>query len=392
MQPLSDTQPNSPFDTQPQKTVTLQPPTEPQPISGPGCLAWSLLSVAGCAFTLMVAFLGGVGGYLNGQSALEDIAVTAQREYVNQQLATWIPQDIANGNTVLLGARIEGLASLTPAPPELAALIVTATQFAIDMQPTPTLTPTVTPTPTQTLPPAATLAPTPTAAPATVDDDAPLFDAAALFAEAQTQMSNGQLNDAVQSLDAVLAIDPNFRNAEVQQMLFDILSRQAAALLRSGEPSTLAAGIVKANEAARYGDLGNLGGEVYIAGLYLDAQSREATDILGAITVYSQIYAQAPNYLNVRNKVFSLRVEAGDRYATSLDYCAAASQYTAALGILSNPELDTKLQTAQTACSSGQAPIGGTPADGSSAPSIGTSAPAPIGQPAPLGQRDDSGG
>lgn len=376
--PVSDTQPRNPLQqTQP------RPPQKPTPqpdTRGPGCLAWGLLSVAALAFSLLVLFVSGVGGYISGQTAVANIAATAQRDYVNEQLATWIPQDLANRNTVLLGARIEGLASLTPPPPELPALIITATQFAIDNQPTATPLPTQTPLPTATL--AATSTPTlaPTIAP-TIADDAPLFDPVPLFTEAQAQMAAGQYDEAVRSLDAVMAIDENFRTAEVQTMLFTALNTQATRLLRSGNPSDLSAGIVKANEAAQYGDIGDLAYETYIAGIYLNGVSKETTNLQGAINDYSQIYAQAPNYLDVRQKLFSLRVELGDLYFETLEVCPAAAQYEAALTIQYAMDVETKLQTAQTSC-------GGS---GSTGTGSGVTIPesTPEGGPAPLGQRDD---
>jgi len=363
-------------------------------------LAWGLLAIAGGAFTLLVMFVAAIFGYLNGQTIVEQSAVGTQQAFVDEQLTTWIPRDIASGNVVLLGARIEGLASLTPAPQEIAGLIATGTQFAVDNQPTATRTPTATFTamPTTTEPalaPTATTVVVPTTAPQTApstDPDAPLFDVNALFAEAETQIANGEYAEAVLTLDAIAGLDPAFRAAEVEALLFQAWETQARRLLRSGDPANLAAGIRAATEASAYGNIEGLSFESYIAGLYLDAQSREALNPQGAITLYSTIFAQAPNYLDVRTKLYTLNRDLGDERYDAFDFCAAVQFYTAALSI--QPEdtaTDQKRQTAESSCNSGQAPpdAGTPPADGEAsgdeeAPPPATATPS---GPAPIGQR-----
>jgi hypothetical protein len=394
-----DTQPvqSVSSDTQPQRPAGLQQPASGR--GGPGCLAWGLLGVAGLAFSLLIVFVAGLFGYFDGQQTVADYAEGTRQAFIDEQLSTWIPQDIANGNVVLLGARIDGLASLTPPPPEFAALVATGTQFALDNQPTATPTmlpsPTVTPTPTITdAPSSPTVAPSPTVDTSAANDpDAPLFDVEALFVEAESQMSIGEYEEAVLTLDAIVGVDPTYRPAEVEAMLFEAWEVIGRRLLRSGDPANLASGIRAANEAANYGDIGELNFEVYVAGLYLDAQSREPLNPLGAIEVYSTLYAQAPNYLDVRTKLFNLRVALGDEYLAAFDFCPAAVQYQAALGIQAGAvDIQEKLETAQTSCQSGQAPGGtpgtpGTPAPIGEAESGATVAPPTSDGPAPLGQR-----
>jgi tetratricopeptide (TPR) repeat protein len=181
-------------------------------------------------------------------------------------------------------------------------------------------------------------------------EDEPLFDAGELFAEAQMQFSAGEFSDAAETLDAVMAVDPNFRSDEVNALMLQSLTRQAETLLRSGNPDNLSVGIVNANEAAAYGDIGELSYESYIAGLYLNAQSREGNNLQGAIEGYSAILAQAPNYMDVRQKIFDLRVELGDLYYTAFDFCPAVVQYQAALQLFTRPDLQTKLDASLTSC------------------------------------------
>ncbi|MEO0562081.1 MAG: hypothetical protein AAF125_08205 [Chloroflexota bacterium] len=397
-----DTQPirpqPGPHDTQPKR-----PQGAPQRANstGPGCLAWGLLSVAGGAFSLLIVFIAGLFGYLSGQDMVAASAQVTQQAFIDEQLTTWIPRDLASGNTALLGARIEGLASLTPAPPEVAGLIATGTQFAVEnaATATPTITPTLEPTATPTTAPVtatATVAPLPTTDPA-LDEDAPLFDVNALYAEAQQQLAAEDYEGAVLTLEAIVAVDPEFRASEIEGLLFDTWLTRARLLLRSGDPSDLAAGIRAENEASNYGDTGDISFDAFIAGLYLDGQSKEELNPLGAITSYSNVFAQAPNFLDVRTKLFTLRVEVGDEYLAAFDFCPAAEQYQAALGIQpNNADVQTKLQTAQSSCTTGNPPP-----DSGTTDTTGDSAPAPIGQqatatpiptetpsgPAPIGAR-----
>ena len=387
----------NPHDTQPKRPQSLSSDTQPkrpqpqrnqarQQVQGPGCWAWGILSVIATAFSIGVVAVAGLFGYLNGQALVTTYATGTLQAVVQEQITTLIPQDIAEGNVALLGLRIAGLASLTPPPDELAGLIATGTQFAIDNQPTATHTPTPSATASSTAAPlsTSTIAPTTDTTASSSDDDA-LFDLDALFAEAQTQMAIADYDEATKTLDAIMAIDETFRPVEVEEMMFDALYTQANNLLRSGSPGTLAAGIVKADEAELYGDIGNLGGERYIAGLYLNAVSQEATNPQGAINRFNQVYASAPNYMDVRNRIFDLYVQLGDISFENEDYCAAASQYTSALQFFQSGDVQTRQQTAQTSCGTGQAPADTSSAgEGSGDSTTDTTAPATS---APIGQR-----
>jgi hypothetical protein len=380
----------TPDDTQPKRPTTQGQPRRPASAQdGPGCLAWGLLATAGGAFSLLLVFLAGIFGYLSGQGQVETLAQATQQSFIAEQLTTWIPRDIEAGNVELLGARIDGLASLTPAPQEVAGLIATGTQFALDNQPT--VTPTPSPTVAATATPMATAQPTMVPAPtaASVSDDGPLFDIDALFAEAQAQINSRSFEEAVLTLEAVAGLDETYRADEVEALLFEAWEAQALGLLRSGNAGDLAAGIRAANAASGYGDIEDLAYESYIAGLYLDAQSKESLNPLGAVTVYSQIYAQAPNYLDVRSKLYNIRVDLGDELYELQDFCPAVEQYQAAAAIQPGGAVEEKLQVAQTSCGTGEAvtpaPLGESSSDGDDGDESG--APAATATNAPIGQR-----
>ncbi|MEM6282434.1 MAG: hypothetical protein AAF787_09605 [Chloroflexota bacterium] len=392
MPSIDDTQPNSPFATQPKPPAQ----TQAEHRSGPGCMAWGLLATAGGAFSLMVVVIAGLAGYLVGDGEVDTLVEATRQSQISEYL-TDIPQQVSSGNTGFIEGYIDWFSELTPQPAELAGLIATGTQLAVDLQPTVTLTPTATPTAISTeIAPtlAPTIAPTVTQA-ALADEDAPLFDAGELFAEAQAQFSGGEFEEAAKTLDAVMAVDPQFRASEVESLMLQSLTRQAELLLRSGDPGNLSAGIVKANEAAAFGDIGELSYESYIAGLYLNAQSQEGNNLPGAIDGYSVVFAQAPNYLNVRQKLFDLRVELGDRYYEALDFCPSVVQYQNALQLFARADVQTRLDTALSSCpDAGGGSTGGT---SGTVPPVASSGDAttdsqPVAEPtsegvAPIGQR-----
>jgi len=383
MPELSDTQP-------------IQPQPAEEGTSGPGCLAWGLLMVAGGAFSLIVVLVAGLAGYITGQEQVNTQAEAGRAATIDAYLLE-IPTRVAEGNTAYIEGYIDWFAQLTPVPTELAMLQATGTQLALNVEPTlpplatdlPTLA--ATDAPTQT--PAPALSPTATEA-ASVDvsdPNAPVYDPAALFLEAEAQIADGQLDEAAETLDALMGVDPSYRPDEVQQTMFSVLERQARLLLRSGDPANLALGIVKANQAEAYGDLGEVGYERYIAGLYLNAQSREGTNPLGAIQGYTEIYNQLPNYLDVQDRIFSVRVELGDEAYDRFDWCPAVVQYQAALQVASAPDVQQRLETAQTSCAAGAtAPPNLTPGvvNGSTGSgSVGSTPPPTSEGVAPIGAR-----
>ncbi len=356
MPALNDTQPNKP----------VQPDAEQQ--SGPGCLAWGLLGTAATAFSLIAMVVAGLAGYITGGQQVQAEAAEQRAATIDAYLLD-VPTRVAEGNTAYIEGYIDWFEQLTPAPDEVSMLQATGTQLALDTRPTATAQP------TQTLPPTATTA-APTAAPSATptvasapnedDLDTNVFDPGALFREAEAQIANGELDEAADTLDAVMAIDPEYRPDDVRDLMFTALERQARQLLRSGDPANLSVGIVKANQAEEYGDIGELGYERYIAGLYLNAQSLEGTNPQGAITAYGEIYNQLPSYLDVQQRIFNLRVQLGDEAYDRFDFCPAVVQYQAALQVMTSPDVQSRLETAQESCSAN-----GTPAPGAGGGSTG---------------------
>jgi tetratricopeptide (TPR) repeat protein len=355
-----DTKPKSPFKTPPhgQPAVFIQPPADDEePVrSGPGCFTWGIVGVLAFGVGLAIVLLAGAAGWTSGQRMAQDHATATQNAEINDQLVR-IPGDIASGNTVLLDARIRFLATLTPGVPGVADLVQTAT--ALYTLNRPTATPEVIAT--------ATLeAATPTTEPEIIVPQATggAFDLAAMLQQARTAVSTAQYLDAIDLLDAIVAVDDTYERTEVRALMLEALSTQALRLFRSG--SSLAEAIVLTDRAKEYGLSGDsdLHFEQYVAALYLTAKSAVGTNYPVAIQALQEVYNTAPNYLDVQQLLFDQIVAYGDAWVAQGEYCPAASQYQNALTMFNSPAVAGKRDAAATACAQGTPAPGSVPIDG----------------------------
>ncbi len=179
---------------------------------GTACLCLAMIGLAGFA------------GYRDGL-ATNDVRVT-------QTLATGIAEqyatgaaDLRAGYAELAAARFEWIVETIQAPTEYALdspvqLAVARTIAAFTDTPMPTPTPTDTPTP----PP--TDAPTPTSAPPSTATRDPLQDPEHIYEQALAAERLGRYEEAIEWLDALIALDPGYNSAEVKQKLVSVLTAQ----------------------------------------------------------------------------------------------------------------------------------------------------------------------
>ncbi len=376
--------PRNPHDTQPIRRVT---PPQPEAMLTPdlipdegyddaprgmGCRSLFLISVLLGLFGLAIVGLSAGAGWTNGQrSARSTAAATAQLG--NQAQADAVSNDIAAGNLGLADTRIRYLATHVPNLPQLPGLLQTGTAIYVLLQPTATHTPTATPTPTLT-PDGSTTEPTVDATPTLSDP----YNLTERLNRAQSEVSLGGWQNAIDELDIILAIDPNYEAVTVRNLMSRALNEQALVLYRTG---SLAEAIYLTDRAEEFGTLKDgLNYERYVATLYLSARSKVGTsDYTGALAALSEIYNLAPNYNNgeISQMLFRTYVSYGDGLTYSAP-CFAVEQYNAALRIFNNGEALNKRVTAETWCAQGTP----TP-EGFIAPTVDPFAPttAPIGQP-----------
>ncbi|MCU0513999.1 MAG: hypothetical protein MUE40_15690 [Anaerolineae bacterium] len=380
-------------DTQPHRPVRPNPPPYAAPpdddSSGPGCLVWGLMGLLSLGLALVVVLLAGFAGWTDGlRVARANATATRSADVLTQ--CSFIAEDIAANRTGLLQRRLDDLLRVTPVPDCLQLIIPTATAIYRQNLPTVTPTATLTATATPTLPPTLTPAAPVATATGAAAPAAGEFDPAPLLVDAQTQITAGDYRAAVESLEAITAIDPNFEKPTVDRLLYQALTAEATRLYRTG--GNLAEAILLTNRAEEYGDVGELNFERSVAALYLDAQAALNTNYPLAIRLLSQLVALAPNYRNAGAQLFDQYEKYGDALGLTGDACGAQRQYEAALTLQQPEALRLKRDTAAQACLLGVPPTtdpalnpgaGATPDPNLPAqpPTPASSAVAPIGQP-----------
>lgn len=131
-------------DTKPRKLVTNYYGTVPPPpdvpelddplpddegdgnIRGPGCFVWGIMSIFVILLGVIIVILSGAAGWTEGQRVANYDATATQAEFINENLRR-IPTDVAMLNDYNFQLRLNLLAQLTPAIPQVPELQMTAT-------------------------------------------------------------------------------------------------------------------------------------------------------------------------------------------------------------------------------------------------------------------------
>lgn len=382
--------PVSPDDTQPNKPIKLSPQPEnygyakdDDDISGggPGCLAWGMMGIFSVLLALLVVLMAAFSGWSEGLKVARNRATATQNAYIYDQCAR-TGSDIIAGNIGLVQRRLEDLLLQTPAPDCLATYIPTATQLYINNLPT--ATPTASPTPTLTATPEATLTPEITTEPQSIPNDSG-YDLAGLLAEAQMQYDTSDYRGAIETLEAIAAVDSTYEKARVDNLLYQALMKQATFLYRNN--GNLAEAILLTNRAEEYGDVGDLNFERAIAQIYLEAQVAKGINYGMAIRLLSQIVNNygLPNYRGAQQQLVEQYTAYGDFLVQSGDNCGAVTQYDGALQYSASDSVRAKRDAATLACTFGQTPSPA--AVDPNAPTTDPNVPPPPTQPglAPIG-------
>jgi tetratricopeptide (TPR) repeat protein len=372
---LDDTQPNKPIQMTDGSNQGYPPKgyyVAPDDDGGPGCLVWGMVGIFCLILAVAVVGLASYSGWTEGLRVARGNATATRSADIAVQ-CSHIQSDAAANRVGLVQRRLESLLVLTPAPDCLIEAIPTATQLYLNNLPTATLPPTATSTPTPTLQPS----PTSEAAEVvpTSSSNTSGFDPAPLLEEARQQVTSGDNLGAVDTLEAIIAIDPSFQKATVDSLLYQALTSEATKLYRTN--GNLAEAILLTNRAEAYGDVGELNFERAIAAAYLEAQAARNINYPVAIRLLSQIVYNysSPNYRGASGQLYEQLVKYGDSLALLGDNCTAQTQYDNAIRLQSPPDLIAKRDAAAQACIQG---ILITPFD----PNVPTTTPDPN-QPAP---------
>lgn len=351
-------------DTQRKRPAGFEPSDDaiPYPMTvgedGPGCLLWGIVGVFSSLMAVAVVMLAAFAGWSEGSKIGQATAAATQAMGIQEQCIR-VEQELAARDLSYINVRITSLQKMTPVPACLANAIPTAT--ALYLTSLPTVTPTYTATPEATATVQVTVEATSQVAPqaTTATTGGSGFDPAPLFEEARLQISTGQWKEAADTLDAVMAIDPNFQATEVRQMMFKALTEYALSIFR-GSGGNLAEAILYTTRAEKYGDIntapGGLSYERSVAQLYLDATAARNMNYPEAIRLYGQVLSLAPNYKDARQQLIDQYTKYGDLYALEGKNCEAAQQYDGALTQGANDTIRVKRDNAATACALGITP------------------------------------
>lgn len=378
-----DTRPKSPFkadDTNPNLPRLISP--EEDDTGGPGCLVWGFISAVLIGAALVIVGLSATAGWTAGQRVAQANATATYQSEIDVQLQQ-MAGDAALGNFSMYDIRLRFLASQTPGIPQVVELAQTGTALYSAHQPTSTPSPTptteqITPTVEATVESAA---PTSTPQP---DDP---YNLAGRLDNARRAVGAAQWETAIDELDIILRVDPQYGGSAAQALMREALNKQAQHLYQTGDTSNLA----EANRLTSRAEeefppllLEGLSFERTVATYYLNALSSIGTsDYTTAITNLEQVISLAsPGYLNgePRRQLAQAYIQYADALLVSQP-CVAVTNYDNALRYTNDPAISGKRITAQNYCDFGTPTPEGFVATVDPANPGGAITPAPIGQP-----------
>ncbi len=177
---------------------------------------------------------------------------------------------------------------------------------------------------------------------------------------------------AIELLDILRGLDPNYRATEVQQMLHDALVSLSRQYLTAPSDDRLAEGILLAERARTLGPIGDLAYEAYVAGRYLDALNAEGVECLLAVRAWEGVYDEAPQYRDVAQRLANSYAACGDAYTYQTEYCPAEQYYTWSLQVVYDSSVAARRDEAREICAQATPTptptIEGLPAEGSPTP------------------------
>ncbi len=180
-----------------------------------------------------------------------------------------------------------------------------------------------------------------------------------LLEQAQASYTAEDWVATARTLTQLRSLDPTLEQEAVEGMLFDSLYRAGQAFLAEDQLET---GISYLDQAIALRPLdADVVAERNLAAKYLDALSYWGVDWELCIAQFEALYATAPDFKDVTQRLYRAYVEAGDYLAGRGEMCPAEIQYTQALRMFVDASVETaRASAAQTCLIATPVPISGT--------------------------------
>jgi tetratricopeptide (TPR) repeat protein len=277
----------------------------------------ALLAITGCALIAAVV-VAGIGGAIAGQNELNARATQTVTADISVQFSQAMA-DLEMGNYSLAASRFRWVLDVAPDYPGAKEGLAQAESMI-----------------NQTLTPIATL---------------PLSgsqDPAELFAEAEGYYKAAEWANAITRFQELQAISPTHREAEVKEMLYRALVTLGLQYVRGDR---LQEGLTLLDQARVIRPLDDQAeGERHLATMYVTARTYFGLNWPITIDNLETIYAVAPDYRDVEDRLWQAYVAFGDQLVALGGHCDAAMQYDEALKMRRKDELQAKLDAATEAC------------------------------------------
>ena len=306
----------------PPSSIGDSPPQKRSPIWW-GAFLLSLLALVG------IALLSAYGGYQSGINERMSYETTLVAQQAQQQYELAL-QDIAEGRYEVAQQRLEYVIQLNPNYPG-----VTEKLAEVLLEIRTTATPTTAPTPTLT---------------PTVD----LRGTEELFAQAQAMLINREWSNAIDTLLKLRKDEPAYRAVDVDSMLYVALrNRGVEKILNQAD---LEGGTYDLALAEKFGPLDTEANNYRLwADLYVTGVSFWELDWGQAAYYFGQITLVAPNLRDSSNMTATERfriatINYADFLAENDEWCQAQEQYEAVLNLVSDADVEAKLNKAIKQC------------------------------------------
>jgi tetratricopeptide (TPR) repeat protein len=169
-----------------------------------------------------------------------------------------------------------------------------------------------------------------------------------LFAEVDALTQQGNWRQAAELLEQVRDVDPAYKPAEVTELLYLANYELGLRFVAEGQlPEALSA--FERALAARPGDTAVIVEQGRVQ-LYLTAEESWGEDWEETIALFEHLYREAPDFLNVRDRLFEAYQAFADDLVRQQEWCLAAPRYASALDLNPGPSIEGKLNDTSLRC------------------------------------------